>query len=287
MKKLLFILACIIPALFSCEDNGEVARLKEENSKLQTELTKRDSTVDGMFKSFDNIEANLSEIRAKQMIVGKATDNATSEVSADVRDQITAEIQLINELLEKNKEMISNMRAQLKKSKMKIKHLEQIIAKLQKQVEEKDAEILDLKDKLEKLNFTVTELNAKVETVVAESNQKTEVINQQTEELNTAWYVVGSTKELQSKKIITREGGFVGLGKISKLSKELTEDYFTKIDIRKVTEITIAAKKAKILTNHPQSSYELKQNGKTVDRLIIKDYKRFWNMSKYVVIEVE
>jgi predicted nucleic acid-binding Zn-ribbon protein len=272
--------------MYSCE-NSELKKLKEENTKLQSELGRRDSTVNDMFKSFDNIEANLADIRAKQMVVGKATGNGTSEVAPDIREQITNDIQSINDLLDQNKQTISRLRSQLKKSNMKIKHFEDVIAKLQKQIEEKDAEILELKDKLEKLNFTVTELNAKVETVTKESNSKSEVINQQTEELNTAWYVIGTAKELQAKNIVTREGGVIGIGKSSKLSKEMNSDYFTKIDIRKVTEITVAAKKAKVLTNHPQSSYELKLNGKAVDHLLIKDSKRFWGISKYLVIEVE
>lgn len=287
MKKCLIILAIILPFMQSCTNDSEVKKLQEENNRLQGEITKRDSTVNDMFKSFDAIESNLAEIRAKEMLVGKATGDGTSEVSPDSRDQITNDIQLINDLLEQNKQTISRLKAQMKKSNMKIKHFEEVIAKLQKQIEEKDAEIVELKDKLEKLNFTVTELNAKVETVTQESTQKTEVINQQTEEMNSVWYVIGTTKELQAKKIITREGGFVGLGKISKLSKEMTDEYFTKIDLRKVTEITIASKSAKILTNHPQSSYELRKNGKIFDKIIIKDAKRFWNLSKYLVLEVE
>ena len=287
MKKILLFIAVTLPFIHGCTDKSKVKRLQEENNKLQMEITKRDSTVNDMFKSFDNIEANLAEIRAKQMMVGKATNNGTSEVAPDSREQITNDIQAINDLLDKNKKTISRLQAQLKKSNMKIKHFEEVIAKLQKQIEEKDAEIAELKDKLEKLNFTVTELNAKVETVTQESNQKSEVISQQTEELNTAWYVLGTAKELQAKKIITREGGVIGIGKSSKLSKEMTADYFTKIDIRKVTEITIAAKNVKELSSHPQSSYELHKNGKVIDRIIIKDAKRFWNLSKYLVIEIE
>jgi len=287
MKKLAWILLFVLPFMHSCTDDSEVKRLQEENNKLQTELTKRDATVDDMFKSFDNIEANLAEIRAKQMLVGKSTGNGTAEVTPDAREQITNDIQAINELLEKNKQTISSLRAQLKKSKMKIKHFEEVIAKLEKQIQEKDAEIVELKDKLEKLNFTVAELNTKVETVTQESNQKTEVISQQTEQINAAWYVIGTAKELLSKNIITREGGVIGIGKSSKVSKELTDDYFTKIDIRKVTEITIAAKNAKILSSHPQNSYELNKNGKIANSISIKDAKRFWNITKYLVIEVE
>lgn len=289
MKRVLFLtmMAFLLSFFSSCTSNDELKKLKEENTKLQSELTKRDATVDDMFKSFDNIESNLAEIRAKQMLVANSSGNGTSEVAPDVRERITADIQLINDLLEKNKQTIASLRAQLKKSNMKIKHFEEVIAKLEKQIAEKDAEIIELKDKLEKLNFTVAELNATVVTISQESNQKTEVINQQTEELNAAWYVIGTSKELLAKKVITREGGVIGIGKSSKVSKELTDDYFTKIDIRKVTEITIASKNAKVLSSHPSNSYQLIQEGKVVRSISIKDYKRFWNITKYLVIEVD
>lgn len=287
MKKIIYLSILSLFIFTSC-NNDEVKRLKEENSKLYDEIENRDKTVNDMFKSMNDIEQNLYEIRAKEMVIKQASNSTeVNQDSSDVRDRITKEIQSINELLEINKQTISKLRKQMKTANIKITELEKTIAKLTKQMEEKDQEIAELKDKLEKLNFTVEELNTKVETLTQEKDAQTEVIEKQTEEINAAWYAFGTKNELFNKNIITRQGGVVGIGKSSKLSSDMNTDYFTKIDIRKTTEITLMAKEVNILSTHPAGSYEFKMRDKTYDKLIIKDPKKFWSITKYLVVETK
>jgi len=59
-----------------------------------------------------------------------------------------------------------------------------------------------------------------------------------------------------------------------------------KIDARNTKSIPLYSSHAKILTNHPKSSYTLeKQNGNFV--LLIVNPNEFWSVSKYLVIEVD
>ena len=61
---------------------------------------------------------------------------------------------------------------------------------------------------------------------------------------------------------------------------------FVKVDIRTTTKIPLYSKKARILTSHPDKSYELKdENGNKT--LYIKDYKQFWSISKYLVVRTD
>lgn len=39
------------------------------------------------------------------------------------------------------------------------------------------------------------------------------IIEQQTNEMNTAWYVVGTSKELEDQGVVTHTGGLIGIGK--------------------------------------------------------------------------
>ena len=78
---------------------------------------------------------------------------------------------------------------------------------------------------------------------------------------------------------------------IFKNSKRITfiivnKKYFTQVDITTTNEINLAATKAKVVTNHPSSSYEIKGE-KTADRIIIKDPEAFWSASKYLVVIVD
>ena len=122
-------------------------------------------------------------------------------------------------------------------------------------------------------------MNTNYTIAVEESTQKTE-------ELNTAFYAFGTSKELVKQGVLTKEGGFIGIGKAAKLKDDFNKSYFTKVDITKVLSISILAKKAKLITSHPASSYKFVGEGK-VDKLEITDSKEFWSVSKYLVIVVE
>ena len=108
-----------------------------------------------------------------------------------------------------------------------------------------------------------------------------------TEKLNTAFYVVGTTKELKNNGVITKEGGFIGLGQVTELSKTLDQNYFTKIDILKTKEIPVSARKVKLITPHPETSYKLVEGASSIIRIEIIDPEQFWSISKYCIITAD
>ncbi|MDD2412837.1 MAG: hypothetical protein RBS19_09285 [Bacteroidales bacterium] len=286
MKKIPLLL--LIPLfIFSSCNNDEVKRLKDENKRLYEEIDSRDKTVNDMFKSLNEIEQNLYEIRAKEMIIKNASSTEIPADDSDVRERITQEMQLINELVEKNKKQMDQLKKQMKNSNIKIVELEKTIDKLNRQIEERDTQIADLKTRLETLNFTVEELNTQISGLAEEKAAQSEIIEKQTEEINSGWFVFGTKNELIEKNIISRKGGIIGIGKTSKISADMNLEYFTKIDIRKTTEIPLMVKDAKVLSTHPADSYELKMSDKTAERLIIKDQKKFWSITKYLIIETK
>jgi hypothetical protein len=150
-------------------------------------------------------------------------------------------------------------------------------------MEAKDIEITELKTKLEQMNIKVEILTTSVDSLKTENTNKENVIANKTEELNTAWYVFGTRKELEKNQVITKEGGFIGLGRIEKLK----DSFNTKVDITKLTSIPLNVKKAHLVTNHPSSSYKFDGTDKKVDKLTITNSADFWSASKYLVIVVE
>ena len=48
--------------------------------------------------------------------------------------------------------------------------------------------------------------------------KKDDKISTQTYEMNKAFYVCGTYKELKAKGLLTKEGGFIGLGKTESLT---------------------------------------------------------------------
>lgn len=273
--------------MFSCKQGGEgttntelspeMEKLTQENQRLTEESIKKDSAIGSFIRSFSEIEENLSTIKEKEKGISLKTKSA--ELNQSTKDQIVEDINTINQLLTTNREKISALNKKLKKSNIKITELDKMIEKLTKQVEEKDVEIASLQNDL-------TDAHAALKHMFEEYNAKSTESDLQTDKLNTAFYVFGNSKELKQQGVITKEGGFIGMGKTEKLMEDFNKNYFTKIDITKTTVISLFSKKAKLVTSHPSGSYNFEGTGK-VDKLIITNPQEFWSASKYLVIVVE
>lgn len=294
MKKILFLL--LVPAMLltlSCnKQKAEIERLKAKNDSLMAIGFAKDTTVMSYVRAFNEIQSNLDSIKLKENIISQNTQGGT-ELQANAKDQVTSDINAIYQLLQKNRELVAQLRSKLKKSDVRIVELEKMIESLNKQIEEKDVEIASLKDQLANLNIKVeglssqvSSLNKTVDNLSSENKSKQQTIAEKTAELNTAYYVVGTTKELKEKNIITKEGGFIGLGKSKTVKSDFDKTYFTKIDVTKFKGLPVFKKKATLLTTHPAGSYSL-VGKKAVDSLVVKNPAEFWSASKYLVIIAE
>ncbi len=127
---------------------------------------------------------------------------------------------------------------------------------------------------------------ALVETTI-ENIQKDSTIIDQGDKLHTAFYVIDNKKNLKEKGVLTKDGGFMGIGGNTKV--KMNDNEFTKVDTREILELSLNyAKKAKLITDHPEGSYELIQNAdEKFEKLVISDADDFWKMSKYLVIQVK
>ena len=286
MKTLkLVVVAAVIAAssLFtiSCggsekEANPLADSLASVNGELNGQLSEKEVALQEFVNSFNEIQENLNAIKEKEKIV------TASSQSGDVKSKeetIKEDIQAIYDLMAKNKNRIGSLSKKLKNANSKIAGLEQMIATLQAQIDAKDGEISDLKAQLESKNIELSNIVMNLENVEAESSAKTE-------KLNTVYYAFGTSKELKEKNVITKEGGFIGMGKSTKLKDDFNKEYFTKIDASQTNSINIGSKKAKIITSHPTSSYKL-VGEKTVEKIEILNAEDFWSNSKYLVIITE
>ncbi|MDB4534467.1 hypothetical protein N9242_06290, partial [Vicingaceae bacterium] len=120
-----------------------------------------------------------------------------------------------------------------------------------------------------------------------EYNNRIEELGDQEDELNTAYYCYGSAKELEGQGVVSKKGGFIGIGKTAKLSDDFNKEYFTKVDISIINHIDLMSKKVKIVTNHPSDSYKIEGEDGSAEKLVILDSEAFWSASKYLVMVVE
>jgi hypothetical protein len=259
------------------EKNALADSLKNANGTLTGQLNEKEAALQEFIASFNEIQENLNAIKEKEKIVSGVAGNKGDVKSK--QGQIQEDIQSMYDLMAKNKNRISSLSQKLKESNLKLSGLEKMIENLQISLNMKDEEISDLKAKMEGLNIELANLNTNYRVVESESAAKTDA-------LNTAYYAIGTKKELTDKKVISKEGGFIGIGKSTKVSTDFNKEYFTKINIEQTKIINIGAKKAKLLTTHPTNTYKL-IGDKPVEKIEIVNPKEFWGASKYLIIVID
>jgi len=289
MKTINYVIIAIFALTsFGCnqKEKQEIARLNLENQSLVKAAQIKDSSVNNIMVSLNDIEGNLSEIKTKENIIAVKSTNK-DELTPDVRVRINDDIKSINELMSKNKNEIVWLRKQIKNSNLKIDELNKMVEQLNTEIAERDTQIAALKEQLTKMNFSIASLNASLDTVKAERTQLKSTINDKTTALNTAYYITGNQKELLADNIITKEGGIIGISSTTVLKSDFNNSKFSKIDITQLKNIDINSKKVKLVTSHPAGSYQLNpdKNG-FIAKLEITNPEQFWSASKYLVVVV-
>ncbi len=280
--------ALLFSMITGCDGNKQQeARFARERDSLVNQLNVKDSAISNFIGSFNDIETNLATIKEKESII-TLNSKSKGELTGEAKDRINEDIQTINKLMDENREKIAELNERLRKAGNKAGSLEKMVRNLNNQLAAKEKELADLRTQLATLNLTIETLRTTLDTITAESTGKTKVINEQTNKLNTAFYAVGTYKLLKEKKVLNKEGGFLGLGKEEVLTKDFNTEYFTQIDITKVSTIPVNDKKAKLLTTHPTDSYRFDTDDKKViTNLVITNPEKFWKASKYMVIVVD
>ncbi len=288
MKKV-FVFAMCCAALASCNlgknSDAELKAMQERDSLNQV-LAQRDNEINDLMTTFNEIEEGFRVINEAEGRVALARSGEGSNATARIQENM----QFIQSTMEQNRVLINKLQQQLKNSTVKADALQKALDNLTKELEQKDQQIAQLKAELEakdihirELDQRVTELHADVSTLTEENTQQQQTISNQDRELNAAYFVFGTKKELKQHGIL--DGG--NLFKKSKVSADFNKEYFTKVDIRQQKEIKLFSKKADIKTSHPSGSYSLDEDENGQYILHITDPQRFWSNSRYLVIVVK
>ena len=283
MKKLFFMVCCAALLMTGCKDGKNTPGLAsvQQTDSLNDVIAQKDSEINEMMGTLNDIEEGFRLINEAENRVALLKNGEGTNKKQNLKENI----QFIAERMKQNRELIAKLQKQLESSTLKGGQLKKTIENLTTQLEEKDKQLLALREELDKkdihiseLDETIGNLNTNVNNLTADNQQKAETISSQDKQLNTAWYVFGTKKELKGQRIL--EGGKVMNGNFNK-------NYFTKVDIRNTTEIKLYSKSAKLLTAHPASSYSLVRDASQQYVLRISNPQIFWSTSKYLVILVK
>lgn len=283
MKKLFFMVCCAALLMTGCKDGKNAPGLAsvQQTDSLNDVIAQKDSEINEIMGTLNDIEEGFRLINEAENRVALLKNGEGTSKKQNLKENI----QFIAERMKQNRELIAKLQKQLESSTLKGGQLKKTIDNLTAQLEEKDKQLLALREELDKkdihiseLDETIGNLNTNVSNLSADNQQKAETINAQDKQLNTAWYVFGTKKELKGQHIL--EGGKVMNGNFNK-------NYFTKVDIRNTTEIKLYSKSAKLLTAHPASSYSLTHDASKQYVLRITNPQIFWSTSKYLVVLVK
>jgi len=281
MKRISLLIG-LVALLTSC-NNAEleqrISDLESSNSLLAAEAANKDSVLQAFDETFSAISRNLAMIRESEDAIRLESKNV--ELNVNQRDAIVSEIQDINALLQSNRDQIKKLTKSVEKYQGEVGKYKTLIASLEKQIAEKDLEIEDLKKNLVAANFTIDILNKMNTELASEIQNKQVQIEEMADSDNTAYYVIGSFKELKEKGIAEKAGAILA-GK--KMKQDFNRADFIKIDKREVTDIKLSSDKVTLLSNHPSGSYEFKGEGENY-RLSITKVTEFWSATNYLVLQ--
>ena len=283
MKKLTLVALCLL-MLGSCQEQKTTKPdpLQELRDSFNEVVSQKDAELSDIMNTLSDIQDGFRLIDETQGKLAVANANPESMSPQDVRQHIES----INNTLRLNKERIAHLEQQLKSSCIASAKLRGTIEEMNRQLTEKTQQIAQLEEQLRTKDIKIAEQTEQITTLsqdkeelTKENEQKAQTVAKQDKELNTAWYVFGTKRELKEQHILEN-------GDVMK-TNNFNKDYFTKIDIRVVTSVKLYSKSAQLLTSHPAGSYTLDRDAQKQYTLHITDPQKFWSVSRYLVIQVK
>ena len=281
---------CLLLIFFaSCgpSDNEVIAMQKAED-----ETRARDSIENELVETMDEINRNLDLIREKQGLI--SLNNNPEDLS--VKSEILRNISIINDLIDDNRKKIDELTIQARKLGKEKNALARIADQTRERMKKQEEEIASLKTRLEEESYKVEDLNRRLdeirsdnEALMAEAELLAKGNAELDKNLNMAYFTYGTSAQLQEKGLIEKKGGIFGIGGKDALTAAFYRNKasFTELDIRKTAEIPIQGKKPKLLTVHPEGSYEWVENkNDEYSKLKITEAADFWSTSKFLIVEV-
>ncbi|MDD4922223.1 MAG: hypothetical protein PHS30_07075 [Bacteroidales bacterium] len=283
MKKWMLCLFVPMMVLSGCNYKTDAFKaLEQEKDSLLLEEQKKTAQLNQVMAVMNLIEDNFDQIKEAENYVSFQTNQ--EQITDDSMSRIIEDLDLIKTTLTDNKTKIAGLKKQLAKSNSASKDLRKLIDRLNAKVEGHAQAITKLQEELalknvriQELDQLVLDLNSSVEGLQDNVAKKDVELSSQDKQMNKVWYVFGTRKELKEQEIFTRNG---------LLEEGFNKNYLLEADLRNLTEISLYSRKAKLLTNHPSSSYTLERVNEYLV-LKISNPKKFWEISRYLVIQVD
>lgn len=293
MKLSVTLAAVVILTFIGCKNRSEElekqnSALQSQNNQLTQDLTARDTYIDNITQSINDVYSSLESVRTHEGMVLTETNEMEAKkklTNQEVRQKLMTQVSLIDSSLKENHRRIADLQAKLSSAKTQYAGLKRMVTNLQQTVAERESTITQLGQRILGLEAEVgtrTKMIAERDSTIQEQHN---LIGSQHSEINRAYYIIGKRRELESKGIITSEGGFLWglLGSSTVLASGFDPKLFTAIDKYESTTIDVSGSIDEIIPKRQAQFYSATEVSRDKTTLTIAEPRAFWQ-DKYLVI---
>ncbi len=270
----------------ACRKGADVQPQPDLMEASRRELATAVEERDELMRLVTAITGDMDDIRRMENILASP---AANDGNPKQTEQIMADIAAIRRTLAKRRAKLDLLESKLKESALFSSDLQDAINALRRQIDSRNKEINRLRMQLDSarqyigsLNITVDSLYNAVDTLSFSRNRAEQTAIELENELNICYYTIASKSELKQHRIL--ETGFLRKSRL--LNGDFDRDFFLCGDKRNMKSVELHSRKAKLLTNHPEGSYNI-ITGEGSQKLEITNPDRFWSTTNFMVIQTD
>lgn len=245
----------------------------------------QDPLVGDMRQSFTEIKQMLDLIDQREhFMTGQVHRMEPDDI---MHRRLVYNMSLLNGLMHESRDRLSKLSLALDEARVGAGEQREQLKACEAQLQEHEVSIVDLRTVMLQHGFQEEELRRSLSAMELAIAKQEALIEQQDVLANRAWYTVGNTTDLEKRGVISRTGGWAGVGKRRVLNSSAKEALFVEVDKRDLHRVPLNCKKANLLTEHPNDSYRFVVEENQLAYLDIRDPDAFWRFSRYAVVEVK
>ncbi len=261
---------------FSCVSKRHADIINARSDSIRVSTYERERIYGELFGALDRLTTALAESERLERDVrtGIGKGNLPGRSEGELHD----DVHRLAELMVRCRAEMQVMQRgidRLGNESFGLSHLKAVASRLQRQVDGHRESVRELRKNVYSLpHFQISytdDGSVAPETDVLSNNDM----------LHTAYYIIGTYKELHGRNIVRRTHLFWGPYVVD---EDSPLDCFDKVDAENTAGIDIGKNNARIVSSHPPGSYRTVERNGTLVRIEIKDSRRFWSLSKVLVV---
>ena len=293
MRRSIWMLAVVSVVFAGC---GNQEDLENRNRELAAQLASKDLMIEEVTTTVNEIHNALETAWAMEKNVVSQTamtEEGVPITPAELKERILDRISDMRATLSENRKKMTDLERRLRRNNTQYAGIQKMVDDLKVNLEEREKSIAELSMRVEDLEHDIVQkaqlIEAHETTIASNKNiiaTYENTINDQTKQLNTAYYIAGNRDELEEKGIIKDEGGILWgfAGTTTVLASDFDDQQFQPFDKSASRTIQVSGEIAELVPKRDESSFvqERTENGNSV--LIIVRPEKFWREKLLVVV---